>query len=93
MNNPGNLGRRAMLATMAKWSGAALALAGLDGLSTGCGGSRSGESPVPEPSGTTRIPYTDYANAFDYSDYTNYINGPNKSYTDYANLGSPFNRS
>jgi hypothetical protein len=85
--------RREVLSSLGAWSGAALAAAGLTGLSTGCAGHR----PSPAPSA-----YADYANYSDYFDYANYINYGDYSdyyysdyadYANYANYGDYFDYS
>lgn len=79
-------GRRELMATLAKWSGAALSIAGLGGVSTGCGGHSSSPRPAPPYSD-----YADYANYFDYSNYANYgnyVNGPYGDYSDYADYAN-----
>lgn len=87
------IARREMLAALSRWSGAALALAGIGGITTGCGG--KGGAPaapaVPEgapPRAADIHSSVHNSNYFDYANYANYINGPQSNYGDYANYGN-----
>ena len=81
MNIDEPIERRAMLATMGQWSAAVLSMAGLGGLSTGCGGHPHAAPPPPYSD------YSNYANYFDYSNYSNYGDYSNAHYHDYADYG------
>src|SRR5664279_4912027 len=81
MNIDEPIERRAMLATMGQWSAAVLSMAGLGGLSTGCGGHSHAAPPPPYSD------YSNYANYFDYSNYSNYCDYSNAHYHDYADYG------
>ena len=87
MKNQGTYGRRAVLTTLAQWSGAALSIAGLGALETGCGG---GNTPA-HAAEAAYADYANYANYFDYANYanySNYINGPYHDYADYADYAN-----
>ena len=87
MKNADAMDRRTLLARLAQWSGAALAVAGLGGVATGCAGkgSTSVEPVAPNGLGKTAARNSNY---FDYANYANYINGPGSSYADYANYSN-----